>query len=103
VDRPHTSAHSTFDLSSSEMDELAQLLRSLPCCHVQPYIEQSVRGGAQTERPLFFRIEPIIAAAEAKITEAVRAYIARSAVEGAVLARPRRVIECCIPGVGRYG
>lgn len=64
------------DLSSSELDELAQLLRSLHTARA-PYIEQSVRGGTQTERPLFFRVEPIIERTKAKITEAVRAYIAQ--------------------------
>ena len=36
-----------------------------------------MRGGTQTERPLFFRIEPIIARAKEKITDAVREYIAQ--------------------------
>jgi len=64
------------DLTPSELNELAQLLRRLHTARA-PYIEQSVRGGTQTERPLFFRVEPIIERTKAKITEAVREYIAQ--------------------------
>ena len=62
------------DLTACELEELAQLLRSLHTARA-PYIEQSVRGGTQTERPLFFRMEPIIARAKEKITDAVHEYI----------------------------
>ena len=67
----------TFDLplSSDELKELAVLLRQLHTARA-PYIEQSVRGGTQTDRPLFFRHEPIIARTKRSIVEAVRAYIA---------------------------
>jgi len=68
---------STFDLplSSIELTELAALLRLLHTARA-PYLEQSVRGGTQTDRPLFFRHEPIIARSKDMIVEAVRAYIA---------------------------
>ena len=39
------------------------------------YVEQSVRGGTQTERPLFFRTEPIITTVKERLTKAVRDYI----------------------------
>ena len=66
-----------FDLefSRAELDDLAQLLRQLHTASA-PYIEQSVRGGTQTDRPLFFRHEPVIQAAREKFREAVREYTA---------------------------
>jgi len=67
----------SFDLplSSRELMELAALLRKLHTARA-PYLEQSVRGGTQTDRPLFFRQEPIIARTKAVVVEAVRSYIA---------------------------
>jgi hypothetical protein len=64
-----------LDFSSAELDELATLLRQLHTASA-PYIEQSVRGGTQTDRPLFFRHEPIIQTTKRKIVEAVSAYVA---------------------------
>jgi tetratricopeptide (TPR) repeat protein len=66
----------TFDLglSSAELAELACLLRELHTARA-PYLEQSVRGGTQTERPLFFRLEPIIAVTKQRIVAAVRDYV----------------------------
>jgi tetratricopeptide (TPR) repeat protein len=61
-------------LSAADLEELAELLRGLHTAK-SPYIEQSVRGGTQTERPLFFRTDPIIERTKAKISEAVREYI----------------------------
>ena len=67
----------TFDLdfSAQELDELASLLRRLHTANA-PYLEQSVRGGTQTDRPLFFRHEPVLQAARQKFHDAVQQYIA---------------------------
>ena len=62
------------DLDAGHLEELAALLRSLHTARA-PYLEQSVRGGTQTERPLFFRTEPILQLARARILDAVREYI----------------------------
>jgi hypothetical protein len=64
-----------LDFSSAELAELATLLRQLHTASA-PYMEQSVRGGTQTDRPLFFRHEPIIQTTKRKIIEAVNAYVA---------------------------
>lgn len=66
----------TFDLDFSPRDlsELAATLRRLHTMQ-QPWHEQSVRGGTQTERPLLLRIDPVIANVRARIEQAVRAYI----------------------------
>ena len=64
-----------LDFSAGELEQLASLLRRLHSVR-SPYLEQSVRGGTQTDRPLFFRHEPIIAALKAKTVAALREYIA---------------------------
>ncbi|MES2303654.1 MAG: putative 2OG-Fe(II) oxygenase [Pseudomonadota bacterium] len=63
-----------LDFSAGELVELAATLRRLHTMQ-QPWHEQSVRGGTQTERPLLLRIDPVIAGARVKIERAVRAYI----------------------------
>lgn len=63
-----------LDFSAGELDALAVTLRKLHILSA-PYPEQSVRGGTQTDRPLFFNPEPVIQSARKKITEAVRGYI----------------------------
>ncbi len=65
-----------FDLgfSAGDLYELAKLLRSLHVARA-PYLEQSVRGGTQTDRQLLFRSEPIIVQTRAKILSAVREYV----------------------------
>jgi len=62
------------DLSPAELAELADLLRAL---HVmeRPYIEQSVRGGTQTDRSVIQRHEPIIQLAKARWLDAIRGYV----------------------------
>lgn len=67
----------SYDLpfAAGELAQLATLLRSLHTAR-SPYLEQSVRGGTQTDRPLLFRHEPIIASLRQKIVAALRAYIA---------------------------
>lgn len=64
-----------LDFTSRECTELAAVLRDL---HVadSPYLEQSVRGGTQTDGQLFFRTEPLIQKAKRKIEAAVREYVA---------------------------
>jgi hypothetical protein len=61
-------------LSGAELDELASVLRQL---HVmeRPYIEQSVRGGTQTDRSVIQRYEPIIQLAKARWLDAIRGYV----------------------------
>lgn len=68
----------TFDLDFSQ-NELTQLAQSLRHLHTmsEPWHEQSVRGGTQTERPLLLRIDPIIVGARRKIEAAVAQYIAQ--------------------------
>jgi tetratricopeptide (TPR) repeat protein len=65
-----------FDLgfTNCELSDLADTLRALHIMEA-PYLEQSVRGGTQTDRPLFFRNDPIIQSAKARITGAVSDYI----------------------------
>ncbi len=63
-----------IDFSSAEIQELARTLRELHILQA-PYPEQSVRGGTQTDRPLFFHPEPVIQLARHRITAAVRNYI----------------------------
>ena len=71
---PHVRAFD-LDFSAQELEELASLLRRLHTANA-PYLEQSVRGGTQTDRPLFFRHEPILRAARQKFHDAVQQYIA---------------------------
>jgi hypothetical protein len=67
-----------LDYSAGELEELAAVLRRL---HIArgPYIEQSVRGGVQTDtdRQLFFRAEAEIQMVRAKACTAIRDYVAR--------------------------
>jgi Flp pilus assembly protein TadD len=60
-----------------ELDALAAVLRRLHTAR-SPYIEQSVRGGTQTDtdRQLFFRAEPEIQRIRDQVLAAVRDYVA---------------------------
>ena len=62
------------ELTPAELAELAEVLRGL---HVmaRPYIEQSVRGGTQTDRSVIQRHEPIIRLAKARWLDAIRSYV----------------------------
>ncbi|MDE2437033.1 MAG: hypothetical protein KGM49_12300, partial [Sphingomonadales bacterium] len=74
LDRPDQSIRAVeLDLSSVELLELAEVLREL---HVmeRPYIEQSVRGGTQTDRSVILRHEPIIGRARQSWLSAIRSY-----------------------------
>lgn len=66
-----------FDLDELKpgLDTLADRLRMLHNTSHQP-LEQSVRGGTQTDGPLFRRIWPEIQALRAAIVRAVEAYVA---------------------------
>jgi tetratricopeptide (TPR) repeat protein len=63
-----------LEFTDGELSDLADTLRALHTMEA-PYLEQSVRGGTQTDRPLFFRNDPIIQSAKARITSAVADYI----------------------------
>jgi tetratricopeptide (TPR) repeat protein len=64
------------DLSADlpPLDRLAKLLRSLHVAKGE-YLDQSVRGGTQTDGPLFSRIEPEIRALRSAVTAAVERYV----------------------------
>jgi tetratricopeptide (TPR) repeat protein len=64
-----------LDFNAKELAELAAVLRGLHRLRA-PYPEQSVRGGTQTDRQLFFHPDPAIQNARAKITKAVEGYLA---------------------------
>lgn len=67
----------TFDLCDRlpPLDLLAAHLRSLHIARGE-YLDQSVRGGTQTDGPLFSRIDPVTRALRAAIVEAVETYVA---------------------------
>lgn len=67
----------TFDLpfSGSDLADLADCLRALHQTRHHP-AEQSLRGGTQTDGPLFARLESEIRAVRAKVLDAVRSYVA---------------------------
>lgn len=55
------------------LEQLAATLRSLHVAKGE-YLDQSVRGGTQTDGPLFSRIEPVIRRLRAAVTSAVESY-----------------------------
>lgn len=63
-----------LNIPTGELAALAERLRGLHKIKA-PFLEQSVRGGTQTDRQLFFRLEPEIAALKTKIDAAVRGYV----------------------------
>jgi tetratricopeptide (TPR) repeat protein len=67
-----------YDLADRlpSLDALAERLRGLHVASEQP-LEQSVRGGTQTDGPLFSRIEPEIRALRQAVVEAVEAHAAQ--------------------------
>lgn len=75
IDRPEQLIKPVrVDLSPTDLADLAQVLRGL---HVmdRPYVEQSVRGGTQTDRSVIQRHEPVIQLAKARWLEALRGYV----------------------------
>ena len=67
-----------IDLSSalSPVDELADALRALHLAKGE-YVDQSVRGGTQTDGPLLSRIDPVIRRLRKAIVGAVQSYVAQ--------------------------
>jgi hypothetical protein len=63
------------DLSIDQYAELAEVLRGLHDM-ARPYVEQSVRGGTQTDRSILLRHEPILQTTRAAWIDAIRRYIA---------------------------
>ncbi len=76
LDRPDDHI-AVFDLGwdAADLTELAQQLRSLHRASA-PYLEQSVRGGTQTEGQLLFHHAPIIQRVRARIAALVTDYVA---------------------------
>jgi tetratricopeptide (TPR) repeat protein len=66
-----------FDLRDRlpPLGELAAHLRSLHVARSE-YLDQSVRGGTQTDGPLFSRVDPLIRTLRTAVVEAVDAYVA---------------------------
>lgn len=60
--------------SAAELGELAEVLRGLHTA-AQPYIEQSVRGGTQTDRSVLLRREPVLQRIKARMLELIREYV----------------------------
>jgi tetratricopeptide (TPR) repeat protein len=56
------------------LGELAEFLRTLHCARGE-YLDQSVRGGTQTDGPLFSRIDPLIRQVRAAVISAVEDYV----------------------------
>ena len=69
---------SIFDLAEKlpPLEEVGRLLRSLHVAKGE-YLDQSLRGGTQTDGPLFSRLEPQIRALRAAVVEAVEAYVSQ--------------------------
>jgi tetratricopeptide (TPR) repeat protein len=75
IDRPEQFIRPCkVDLANAELAELADLLRALHTME-RPYIEQSVRGGTQTDRSVIQRHEPIVQRTKAAWLEAIRGYV----------------------------
>lgn len=64
-----------FGADWAPLGELADLLRALHLAHAQP-LDQSVRGGTQTDGPLLKRQAPIIRQLRDRFMAEIRAYIA---------------------------
>ena len=62
-----------LDMCPAELGELADVLRKLHRLKA-PYPEQSVRGGTQTDRQLFFHPDPAIQKLRTHVTGAIRAF-----------------------------
>jgi hypothetical protein len=76
LDQPDTLIQKRDDiLSPAELAELADLLRALHTAQA-PYIEQSVRGGTQTDRSILLRHEPILQRTRNALLGAIDDYVA---------------------------
>ena len=69
---------SAIDLSGriSSLSKLATTLRGLHVAKGE-YLDQSVRGGTQTDGPLFSRADPTVQALRRAVVDAVETYVAR--------------------------
>ena len=67
----------TFDCgwSAAELNELAEVLRGLHTA-AAPYLEQSVRGGTQTDRSVLLRREAPLQRIKPRLLELIRDYVA---------------------------
>ena len=72
---PVFTTHQDDVLTPDECATLATTLRRLLVLQA-PYLEQSVRGGVQTDRHLFFNPDPVIQHLRARVADAVARYIA---------------------------
>jgi Flp pilus assembly protein TadD len=63
----------SFDLDLPSLDDLAMTLRGLHR-RAGRFLDQSVRGGTQTDGPLLSRVEPVIRTLRAAIVQAVESY-----------------------------
>jgi Putative 2OG-Fe(II) oxygenase len=76
LDRPDLFIQqSEIGLSASELSELTEVLNALHIME-RPYIEQTVRGGTQTDRSIMLRHEPILGRTRERWIEAIRDHIA---------------------------
>lgn len=68
----------TFDIAAEvgSLDRLAEVLRGLHAAKAQP-LDQSVRGGTQTDGNVLARAEPELRRLRAALLEAVQAYVAQ--------------------------
>ena len=75
LDRPEQLIR-TFDCgwSAAELAELAEVLRGLHTA-AEPYLEQSVRGGTQTDRSVLLRREPVLQNIKSRLLELIRDYV----------------------------
>ena len=75
LDRPEALIR-TFDCgwSAAELAELAEVLRGLHTA-AEPYLEQSVRGGTQTDRSVLLRREPVLQKIKSRLLELIRDYV----------------------------
>lgn len=62
-------------IAGSDLEELAELLRALHTAQA-PYIEQSVRGGTQTDRSVLLRHEAPLQRLKARLLDTIGAYVA---------------------------
>jgi thioredoxin-like negative regulator of GroEL len=75
LDRPETLIQPRdTGMTASELSELADVLRALHTAQA-PYVEQSVRGGTQTDRSVLLRHEPILAKTRALMLAVIRDYV----------------------------
>jgi tetratricopeptide (TPR) repeat protein len=65
-----------LSLELPPLDELAATLRALHLARGE-YLDQSVRGGTQTDGPLFSRVDPVIRHLRQAVARAVTAYVAQ--------------------------